>query len=53
MTEDKAKIRALLTPDQQKEFDALPQPGAKGHGGPGEAPDGGPGPRPDDGDKNT
>jgi hypothetical protein len=38
MADGKAKIRALLTPDQQKEFDAMPTPG-QGHGqGP---PDGG------------
>lgn len=29
MTDTKAKIRAVLTPDQQKQFDALPMPGNK------------------------
>jgi Spy/CpxP family protein refolding chaperone len=32
-TKDNADIRALLTPDQQTKFDAMPQPGRGGGGG--------------------
>jgi periplasmic protein CpxP/Spy len=36
MKASQAKIRALLTPDQQKSFDAMPRPGRNGKdGGPG------------------
>ncbi len=31
--ESNAKIRAILTPDQQTKFDAMPQPGPRGGGG--------------------
>jgi Spy/CpxP family protein refolding chaperone len=34
-TEDRAKIRALLTPDQQTKFDAMPQGRGPGGGAPG------------------
>ncbi len=36
MDDTKAKIKALLTPDQQKELDAMPLPGSKPPGGPGQ-----------------
>jgi Spy/CpxP family protein refolding chaperone len=32
-TKDKADVRALLTPDQQTKFDAMPAPGRGGGGG--------------------
>jgi len=44
-TKDRADIRALLTPDQQTKFDAMPQ-GGRGGGGGGQGGPGAGGPPP-------